>query len=118
MTKICSNCGTSFALNPKGHHAKRCPACKRVYNLEYKAQYKLLAGKFCDCGQPATTYYSGERCCDRCKTIDQRNDEIRREMVKAKAEQMKLETELSRGWTHIGRMLDGQFGAMNQFNEQ
>lgn len=107
--KTCENCGDTFEPKHNGHHAKRCPKCRRVHELEYKAKYKLLANKFCDCGSLATTYFSGERCCDRCKAIDQARVEGERQRNLKRQEEKRIQLEERSAWRQISYDLEGKF---------
>lgn len=114
-TATCQDCGATVEISDNAHSFKRCSSCKRNYNREYKRAYMLLAHKFCDCGQPATTIYAGERCCDRCKRIDQARDEHERERVKRRADMERAEYENCGGWAAISRNLQGKFEATEAF---
>ena len=114
MTKTCENCQATFEPKHNGHHARRCPACRRVHAAEYRAKYKLLAGKFCDCGQEATTYFNGERCCERCKQIDQGRVEAEKARLQKRKEQAHELLEERSAWRAISRSLEGRFNPVKQ----
>ena len=109
MTKTCQSCGKTFEANIHAHHAKRCPDCKRDYTAEYKRAWMLTASKFCDCGQPATTIFAGERCCERCKTIDRARIEAEANSLARRKNALRLELIERKSWRAISNQLQAQY---------
>ena len=117
MTKTCQDCKKPYETTTKDHCSKRCSACRRNQQAEYKRQWVLVSTKFCECGNPATKIFRGEKCCDRCEAIDKARYIAERERIQRKHDLEKAEKDASAGWSIIGRALEGKFSATNDFNE-
>jgi endogenous inhibitor of DNA gyrase (YacG/DUF329 family) len=117
MTKTCQDCKKPYETTAKDHCSKRCLACRRNQQAEYKRQWALVAFKVCECGNPATKIFRGEKCCDRCEAIDKARYIAERERIQRRNDREQAEKDASAGWSIIGRALEGKFSATNDFNE-